>query len=185
MITPGNLPTAWRLLASFNDAYLCKRAKRSPKPLRDWMREAKPLVGIALADRPTPSIVYHMIKKYADKVEAAMTATPTASSPAVPDIGGDPMPTTLPTLPAEIVITLPPVPASFADATIVANRQAGRSPIKDTVATLRTHEATTRAKASRLASLVGVTPDVVELLDLAAHLLQASEILDDAGGYDA
>lgn len=179
MITPGNLSTAHRLLATFNDAYHCKRVG-IPKPLRDWMREAKPLAGIDSSARPTPSLVFHMIRKEAEQVEADMIAK-LEDDAKVAKENRD----VLPTVPAESIIPLPPVPASFADATIVANRQAARSPIKDTVATLRAHEATTRAKASRLASLVGVTPDVVELLDLAAHLLQASEILDDAGGYDA
>ena len=178
MITPGNLPTAHRLLATFNDAYHCKRVG-IPKPLRDWMREAKPLAGIDSSARPTPSLVFHMIRKEAEQVEADMIAK-LKDDAKVAEENRD----VLPTLPAEIIITLPPVPASFADATIVANRKAGRSPMNETVSKLRKEEEKIRAKASRLASLVGVTPDVVELLDLAAHLLQAAEIIDDPAGYD-
>lgn len=189
MITPTNLPTALRLVSTFDDAFHAKRVG-IVKPLRDWLREAKPLVGIALADRPTPHLVWHMIKKYAEKVEAAMNATPSAAPSAVPEVGGDPMPSTLPTLPAEIFITVPPYRAKLAEATTLANRKAARSPMKDTVAKLREHEAKIRAKADRLAALVGRplgvdAPDVLDLLDLAAHLHQAAEILDDAGGYDA
>lgn len=183
MITPGNLPTAWRLLSTFDDAFHAKRVGIR-KPLRDWMREAKPLVGIALADRPTPHLVWHMIKKYAEKVEAAMNATPSAAPSAVPEVGGDPMPSTLPTLPAEIIITVPPYRAKLAEATILADRKAARSPMKDTVAKLREHEAKIRATADRHAAFT-LDTYALDLLDLAAHLHQAAEILDDAGGYDA
>ena len=175
MITTANLPTARRLLASFNDAMQYKRA-HNPKPMRDWLREAKPLAGLELASRPAPFIVFHMIKGDTEKAEAAMSGARSMMASA---------PDTLPAPPAEIVITLPPVPAAHADATIAADRKAARSPIKDTVARLWQHEEKIRAKARRLSSLVGVTPEVADLLDLAAHLHEAAEILDDAGGYDA
>jgi hypothetical protein len=168
MITDHVLTKAIKLLATFNEAYAYKRA-HNPQPLRDWMREAKPIAGLDLTSRPLPTLVYYMVK---ERVEKRQMHDQEARA------------SELPPPPAEIVITLPPVPAAFVDATILANRKAGRSPMNETVTMLRQEEAKLRAKATRIASLVGMTEEVLELLDIAAHLLQAAEIMDDPAGYD-
>lgn len=168
MITDHVLTNALRLLATFNEAIEYKRA-HNPQPLREWMREAKPIAGLDLTSRPLPSLVFYMVKERVEKKQMHDQEARASQLPAPP---------------AEIIITLPPVPAAFVDATILANRKAGRSPMNETVARLRKEEAKIRAKATRIASLVGMTEEVLELLDISAHLLQAADIIDDPAGYD-
>lgn len=177
MITTANLPTARRLLASFNDAMQYKRA-HNPTPMRDWMREAKPLVGIATAGRPLPSLVFYMIKVEAEKAEDAMSGARAMMASA---------PTALPALPETITIHLPPFARKRAEelaaATLEADRSAGRAPIAITLAALRHHEADLRDKAKRQAAWV-MDDTVIRLLTIAAHVREAIDLIETHAIHD-
>jgi hypothetical protein len=168
MLTDHNLATALQLLASFNEAMQYKLA-HNPKPMKDWMRKAKPIAGLDLIRRPLPDVVFYIIK---ERVEQRQLRDQEARA------------SELPALPSEIVIKVPPYRAKLAEATTLANRKAARSPMNETVAKLRKHEAKIRATAERHAAFT-LDAYALDLLDLAAHLHQAAEILDDPAGYDS
>ena len=174
MITPENITTARRLLAQWPDVNAARIAK-DRKPLRNWLREAKPLVGFASSHRPTSGIVAHMLQKYTDKVEAAMANVARGPNPThVPDIGGDPMPS-----PEVITVVIRPGrTAEIATATTDANRSASRSSVAATADALRQYEAEVREKVKRHAAFVGVDEEAQRLLLVAAHLREAAYLID-------
>lgn len=182
MITPANIHTARRLLSQW-DVVNAARIAKDRKPLRNWMREAKQLVGFASTHRPTSGIVAYMLQKYTDKVEAAMANVARGPNPThVPDIGGDPMPTTqadtLPAPPEVITIHIRPGRSEeIADATTVADYNAARSPIAIVARTLAQYEAEVREKVKRHAAFVGVDDEARRMLNIAAHLHEAAKLL--------
>ena len=91
--------------------------------------------------------------------------------------------TVLPSPPEEVVIRLHP-PAyqrkratEFLAADTAALTRAYRSHFHDTIRTLREHGADLRMKAKKQAAWA-IDADVVRLLDLAAHLDQAADLID-------
>jgi hypothetical protein len=87
----------------------------------------------------------------------------------------------LPTPPPVIVIHLPPYArkraAELAEATTAANKRAASSSFAETVGWLREHEATIRAKAQKQAAWI-IDEDVIRLLDIAAHLREAADMIE-------
>ena len=199
MITDANLPTARRLLASFNDAMQYKLAHH-PKPMRDWLREAKPLAGLDLSSRPLPSLVYYMIKVDTEKAEAAMSgarsmmasAPDTRPAPVAEITEADITSTlvkilddTLPTPPDVITVHIRAGRANeIAAATSDANKTAWKDTLPALVAALREHEASVRDKVMRHAAFVGVDDEAVRLLVLAARLDQAADLIETHAIHD-
>jgi hypothetical protein len=167
--TPTALALARRLLADWPKANSAQYAQ-DRKPILAWMREAKPLVGFTSKDRPTSGIVFQLLRDGVALVEQEQRA----SQPA-------PQADALPALPPVITIHLPPYARKraeeLAEATTKANRDAARSSYAETVGYLREHEATLRAKAKKQAAWV-MDEDVVRLLNLAAHLREAADMIE-------
>lgn len=166
MITQHNINTARRLLATY-DAVNAARIAKDRKPYVKWQREAKPLAGFDVRARPVGGLVHKIL---AERV-AAYDQEARASS----------TPTTLPALPATITINLPPFArkraAELAEATTAANKRAASSTYADTVGWLREHEADLRAKAKKQAAWL-MDDAVVRLLDIAAHLREAADMIE-------
>lgn len=87
----------------------------------------------------------------------------------------------LPTPPPVITLHLPPYArkraAELAEATTAANKRAASSSFAETVGWLREHEAEIRAKAKRNAAWL-MDDAVVRLLDVAAHLREAANMIE-------
>lgn len=156
MITPANINTALRLLAQWPDINAARIAK-DRKPLRNWMRKAKPLAGFASSHRPTCGIVVYMLKKYTDKAQAEALPPP-------PEV--------------ITVIIRSGRSAEIATATTAANRSASRSSVATTADALRQYEAEVREKVKRHAAFVGVDEEAQRLLLVAAHLREAAYLID-------
>jgi hypothetical protein len=203
MITPANITTARRLLATWHDVRDLRRAPiaKDRKPYLAWLHEAKPVAGFDPRSRPVGGLVVHslaeQVKRYDARAAHKASANPIAE---VPDIGGDDnngkpldeiteaditstlvkiLDDTLPTPPAVITVHIRPGRAEeIADASTVADYNAARSPIAVTARTLRQHEAELREKAKRHAAFVGVDDEARRMLNIAAHLHEAAKLLD-------
>lgn len=185
MITPANIHTARRLLTQW-PAVNAARIAKDRKPYLSWLREAKPVAGFDPKQRPVGGVVWYSLTEQVKRYDSAAAHRATAKQPdLVPDIGGDPMPTTqadaLPALPETITIHLPPFARKRAEelaaATLEADRSAGRAPIAMTLAALREHEADLRDKAKRQAAWV-MDDTVVRLLTIAAHVREAIDLIE-------
>jgi len=166
MITPQNITTARRLLATYEAANAARIAK-DRKPYVAWQREAKPLAGFDVRSRPVGGLVHKIL---AERV-AAFDQEERASS----------KPDALPTLPDTITVRLPSGSrkrmGDLAAAHYAAQVRVARGSYQDTIATLRKHEAEVLAKAKRHATWI-MDEEVVRLLDIAAALEDAVHLIE-------
>lgn len=184
MITPANINTARRLVATWHDV-INKRDNGQTSPLMAWLSEAKPLAGFTSRQRPDDHVVAVTLSKLVERYDARAAHVATATPPAdIPDVGGDPMPDALPTPPAELVIRmyLPAYQRKRAEeldaATQDANRSAARSSVASTADALRQYEAEIRDKVKHLIAYADLDAEGRRLLAVAAHLREAAHLLD-------
>jgi hypothetical protein len=165
MITPENINAARRLLANW-PAVNAARIAKDRKSYVAWQREAKPLAGFDVRERPVGGLVHKIL---AERVAAFDQEARASQSDA------------LPTPPPVITIHLPPYARKraeeLAEATTKANRDAARSSYAETVGFLREHEAEIRAKAKRTAAWE-MSDSVVRMLAIAAHLREAADMIE-------
>jgi len=188
MITPDNINTARRLVATWHDV-INKRDNGQTGPLMSWLTEAKALTGFTPRQRPDDHVVAVTLSKLVERYDARAAHIATAKPLAhVPDIGGDPMPSAqsdaLPTPPAELVIRMyiPLYQRKRAEvmdaATQDANRSASRSSVAATADSLRQYEAEIRDKVKHLVRYADLDAEGRRLLAVAAHLREAAHLID-------
>jgi hypothetical protein len=185
MITPENINAARRLLSTWS-AVNAARIAGDRKTYLAWLREAKPIAGFDPRSRPVGGLVIRNLDEQVRRFDRVAAHVATAKPQAeIPDIGGDPMPSAqsdaLPTPPPVITLHLPPYArkraTEFLAADTEAHLRAMRSKYTETVRILREHEADLRAKAKRNAAWV-LDDAVIRLLDIAAHLDQAADLIE-------
>jgi hypothetical protein len=165
MITPENINAARRLLSTYA-AVNAARIAKDRKPYVAWQREAKPLAGFNVRERPLGGLVHKIL---AERVALFDQEARASQSDA------------LPTPPPVITLHLPPYQrkraTEFLAAQVEATGRAKRAVYAETIRVLRDHARDITLKAKKQAAWV-LDEDVVRLLNLAAHVEEAADLID-------